>query len=110
MRWPRLFTRDKPAAPALRMLEGASGKRWHNTPAFGTTGAEVLAGASQVRGRARHLRFNDPTAGNAAEILKTALVGYGVTAASTSEDEASRAACDAAFAGSGPRASISRRF
>ncbi|PYF11020.1 lambda family phage portal protein [Rhodobacter viridis] len=98
MRWPRLFTREKPVAPALRMLEGASGKRWNNTPAFGTTGAEVLAGASQVRGRARHLRFNDPTAGNAAEILKTALVGYGVTAASTSEDEASRAACDAAFA------------
>lgn len=89
----RLFSRTA-AAPmqtrptAVRMLEGASGKRWPSTPAFGATGSEVLAGAAQVRGRARHLRFNDPTAGNAAEILKTALVGYGVTAASLGDDGA----------------------
>ncbi len=82
---------------AVRMLEGASGKRWSNTPAFGATGSEVLAGAAQVRGRARHLRFNDPTAGNAAEILKTALVGYGVTAASLSDDEGTREEHDAGF-------------
>ncbi|AXQ95681.1 phage portal protein [Cereibacter azotoformans] len=80
---------------AVRMLEGASGKRWPSTPAFGATGSEVLAGAAQVRGRARHLRFNDPTAGNGAEILKTALVGYGVTAASLSPVD--RDEQDAAF-------------
>lgn len=97
MRWPRIFTRTIPRAAAVRMLEGASGKRWSNTPAFGATGSEVLAGAAQVRGRARHLRFNDPTGGNAAEILKTALVGYGVTAASLSEVEASREEHDAGF-------------
>ncbi|WP_161555838.1 phage portal protein [Mangrovicoccus ximenensis] len=79
------------------MLEGASGKRWSNTPAFGTTGAEVLAGAPQVRARARHLRFNDPTACNAAEILKSALVGYGVTAASKAEDDSEREDLDARF-------------
>ncbi|WP_232831618.1 capsid cement protein [Pseudogemmobacter bohemicus] len=33
-----------PRPAAVRMLEGASGKRWSNTPAFGATGAEVLAG------------------------------------------------------------------
>lgn len=94
----RLFTRDTPAPrpAAVRMLEGASGKRWSATPAFGATGAEVLAGASQVRGRARHLRFNDPTAGNAAEILKTALVGYGPTAATLGDDDR-REEQDAAF-------------
>lgn len=69
----------EPHAAQARMLEGASGKRWPATPAFGATGSEVLAGAAQVRGRARHLRFNDPTAANAAEILRTALVGYGAT-------------------------------
>lgn len=99
MRWPRLLNRAAPPQrpSAVRMLEGASGKRWSNTPAFGATGSEVLAGAAPVRGRARHLRFNDPTAGNAAEILKTALVGYGVTAASLSEDEGHRDDHDARF-------------
>ncbi|MEI4473333.1 phage portal protein [Frigidibacter sp. MR17.24] len=99
MRWPRLFnrTQPEPRPNAVRMLEGASGRRWSNTPAFGATGSEVLAGAAQVRGRARHLRFNDPTAVNAAEILKTALVGYGVTAASLAEDGARRETHDGEF-------------
>lgn len=69
-----------------RMLEGASGKRWKNVPTFGATGQEVLAGAPQVRSRARHLRFNDSHAANAAEIIKTALVGYGAVAASAHDD------------------------
>lgn len=42
--------------------------------------------------RARHLRFNDPTAANAAEILRTALVGYGATITCGEES------ADAAFA------------
>lgn len=77
----RILNRTPEAArTSVRMLEGASGKRWSKTPSFGATGSEVLAGAAQVRGRARHLRFNDPTAGNAAEILRVGLVGYGATA------------------------------
>lgn len=86
--WSRLMNRRADPLPVsqVRMLEGASGKRWPSTPGFGATGSEVLAGAAQVRGRARHLRFNDPTATNAAEILRTALVGYGATL--TSGDEA----------------------
>jgi lambda family phage portal protein len=96
MKLPRIFRRtDKPAG--VRMLEGASGKRWASTPAFGATGSEVLAGAAQVRGRARHLRFNDPTAANAVEILKTALVGYGVTGASADDDASVRETHDAEF-------------
>lgn len=75
----RILNRRADPPRQARMLEGASGKRWPATPAFGATGSEVLAGAAQVRGRARHLRFNDPTAANAAEILRTALVGYGAT-------------------------------
>lgn len=93
----RLFTRT-PEKPAVRMFEGASGKRWNNVPAFGATGAEVLAGAAQVRGRARHLRHNDAHAGNAVEILKTGLVGYGVTAAAVAEDDAERDDQSNAFA------------
>ncbi|MBB4120211.1 phage portal protein [Martelella radicis] len=98
----RLFgfdiSRNRAEKPSnVRMLEGASGKRWNNTPQFGTTGAEVLAGAAQVRGRARHLRFNDPTASNAVEILKTALVGFGVSAASSENDESVRESHDANF-------------
>lgn len=86
MRWPFLKRDAKPPASSVRMLEAASGKRWSSVPAFGTTGGEVLAGAQQVRGRARHLRFNDPTAANAAEILRTALVGYGATITCGSEE------------------------
>ncbi|RJL07154.1 phage portal protein [Paracoccus aestuarii] len=81
----RLISRRVDQPRQVRMLEGASGKRWPSTPAFGATGGEVLAGAAQVRGRARHLRFNDPTATNAAEILRTALVGYGATLTSGEE-------------------------
>lgn len=81
----RLMNRRVDPPRQTRMLEGASGKRWPSTPAFGATGSEVLAGAAQVRGRARHLRFNDPTATNAAEILRTALVGYGATLTSGEE-------------------------
>lgn len=88
----RLLNRRADTPRHLRMLEGASGKRWSATPAFGATGSEVLAGATQVRGRARHLRFNDPTAANAAEILRTALVGYGATLTSGAEET------DSAFA------------
>ena len=88
----RLLNRRTDPPPQVRMLEGASGRRWPATPAFGATSGEVLAGAAQVRGRARHLRFNDPTAANAAEILRTALVGYGATLTSGAED------VDSAFA------------
>lgn len=102
MRWPRLFSRNAPVperAPVrhVRMFEAAGEKRWSSVPAFGATGSEVLAGAAPVRGRARHLRFNDPTAANAAEILKTALVGYGVTGASLAEDDGARDEHDAGF-------------
>jgi lambda family phage portal protein len=80
----RFFRRTTPApAPGgRRMLEGASGRRFDKTPAFGATGQEVLAGGPLVRGRARHLRFNDPHGANAAAILRTGLVGYGATPAS----------------------------
>ncbi|MGN7870992.1 phage portal protein [Paracoccus sp. 22332] len=88
----RILNRRADPPRQTRMLEGASGKRWPSTPAFGATGSEVLAGAAQVRGRARHLRFNDPTAANAAEILRTALVGYGATLTSGAEET------DSAFA------------
>lgn len=88
----RILNRRADPPRQARMLEGASGKRWPSTPAFGATGSEVLAGAAQVRGRARHLRFNDPTAANAAEILRTALVGYGATLTSGTEET------DSAFA------------
>ncbi|WP_156034284.1 hypothetical protein [Bosea sp. 117] len=75
-----------PGRTRTRMLEGASGKRWDRVPPFGPLSTEVMAGASAVRGRARHLRHNDPLAANAATILKTGLVGYGVTAASAHPD------------------------
>ena len=74
----RILNRTAPPR-AVRMLEAASGKRWAKVPAFGAAATEVLAGAAQVRGRARHLRFNDPWAANGAEALRTALVGYGTT-------------------------------
>ncbi|WP_406735964.1 phage portal protein [Thioclava sp. GXIMD4215] len=86
MAFPFRRRKADPPRTSVRMLEGASDKRWSKTPAFGATGSEVLAGAAQVRGRGRHLRFNDPTAANATEILRTALVGYGATV--TCGDEA----------------------
>jgi lambda family phage portal protein len=81
-----------------RMLEATSGKRWTNTPPFGSMAAEVAGGASRVRGRARHLRHNDPLAANAAGIYRTALVGYGVTAASQHSDAGTRTKIDEEFA------------
>ena len=80
-----------------RMLEATSGKRWSNTPAFGPMAAEVAGGAARVRGRARHLRHNDPLAANAAAIYRTGLVGYGVTAASQHSDAGTRSTIDEAF-------------
>ncbi|MGQ0566722.1 MAG: phage portal protein [Gemmobacter sp.] len=65
-----------------RMVEGASNKRFPQTPPFGGLGQEVLASGPLVRGRARHLRVNDPHAANAANIYRTGLVGYGATPAS----------------------------
>ena len=81
----RLLTRPAPAPPPrqVRMLEGASGKRFDRTPAFAATGQEVLAGGPTVRRRARHLRHNDPHGANAAAIYRTGLVGYGATPAGT---------------------------
>ncbi len=83
---------------ARRALEATSGKRWTNTPPFGSMAAEVAGGASRVRGRARHLRHNDPLAANAASIYRTGLVGYGVTAASQHKNAGSRKRIDGAFA------------
>lgn len=80
----------------VRMLEGASGKRWHRTPPFGPLASEIM-GAGQIRGRTRHLRHNDPTAANAAAIYKTGLVGAGIMAASQHPDDETRAILDAAF-------------
>jgi len=76
------FTRRAPAPGGRRILEAASGRRFDRTPAFGATAQEVLAGGPLVRGRARHLRMNDPHASNAASIYRVGLVGYGVTPAS----------------------------
>lgn len=87
------------AAPTqVRMLEGGSGKRWQHTPPFGPLPTEVMAGANRVRGRARHLRHNDPLASNATSIYKTGLVGFGVTCAAQHDDAETRATIDAAFA------------
>lgn len=81
----RIFSRVAPAVPdtGRRMLEAAvASKRFHKTPVFGATAPEVLAGAPAVRGRARHLRHNNPHAANAASIFRIALVGAGAVAAS----------------------------
>lgn len=67
---------SKQPGTGVRMLEATSGKRWQNTPPFGPLAAEISGGAARVRGRARHLRHNDPLAANAASIYRTALVGY----------------------------------
>ncbi|MEJ6848610.1 phage portal protein [Sinorhizobium fredii] len=89
----RLFSRQaKPQGQ--RMLEATSGKRWTSTPPFGSMAAEVAGGAARVRGRARHLRHNDPLAANAAAIYKTGLVGYGATAASQHPDASTRSRID----------------
>lgn len=77
----------------VRMLEATSAKRWQNTPPFGALAAEIAGGAARVRGRARHLRHNDPLGANAAAIYRTALVGYGVTA-STKNPELNTAFAD----------------
>ncbi len=77
---------SKQSETGVRMLEATSGKRWQNTPPFGPLASEVAGGAARVRGRARHLRHNDPLAANAASIYRTALVGYGVTASSKNAD------------------------
>lgn len=92
----RLFNRQS-RAKGQRMLEATSGKRWSSTPAFGPLAAEVAGGAARVRGRARHLRHNDPLAANAAAIYRTGLVGYGVTAASQHPDASTRSTIDEAF-------------
>lgn len=93
----RLFNRQS-KAKGQRMLEATSGKRWTDTPPFGSIAAEVAGGASRVRGRARHLRHNEPLAANAASIYRTSLVGHGVTAASQHTDAGVRSRIDEAFA------------
>lgn len=77
---------SKQPGTGVRMLEATSGKRWQNTPPFGPLANEISGGAPLVRGRARHLRHNDPLAANAASIYRTALVGYGVTASTEAAD------------------------
>lgn len=94
----RIFNRQSRPQASQRMLEATSGKRWNSTPPFGSMAAEIAGGASRVRGRARHLRHNDPLAANAAATYRTGLVGYGVTAASQHPDASIRRSIDADFA------------
>jgi lambda family phage portal protein len=89
----------RPAAPAAkRQLEGASGRRFMNTPAFSGAGPEVLASGAQVARNAARLVFNDAHAANAQSIYCTGLVGSGAVGASGLKNDDHRNEQDSAFA------------
>ncbi|WP_295704835.1 phage portal protein [uncultured Brevundimonas sp.] len=84
-------------APARRQFEGAHGRPWHGTPAFGRTATETLNAVAPLRQRARHLYGNNPHARAAVEAWVTALVGTGARANPSHPDADARAAVSAAI-------------
>ena len=83
--------------PARRQFEGAHGRPWHGTPAFGRTATETLNAVAPLRQRARHLYANNPHARAAVEAWVTALVGTGARANPSHPDADTRAAISKAI-------------
>lgn len=86
-------------APELvrRFDAAGGGRRWESRPHFGAANAEALAGAPQIRPRARHAVANNAWAANAASVYETALVGAGIESKSAHPDQVTRALIGATF-------------